>query len=129
MIAETDLAVGGMTAAVCCDKFGFTITFKTGFGNHIECAVCAIAVFGGLAATLNFDHVNVLRIELRTDVRGNIGVWNGDSVDKPGNLMATANVQLIVNHVGARRVVGDEFEAVGASCARSLQNFRPRDSG
>src|SRR6267154_5133699 len=129
VISEAQLAVRRMAAAVRSHKLGFTVTFKTGFGNDIECAVCAIAVFGGLAATLNFDNVDVLRIELRTDVRGNGGVGNGDSVDKPRNLMAAANVQLIVNHVGARRVVRDEFEAVGAGCARSLQNFRPRDSG
>src|SRR6267154_875336 len=129
VIAETELAVSGMTAAVRCDKLCLTVALEAGFGNDVECAVCAIAVFGGLAATLNFDHVDVLWIELRADVRGNVGVGNGDSIDKPGNLMAAANVQLIVNHVSARRVVGDEFEAVGASCAWSLQNFRPRDSG
>src|SRR5260221_6581259 len=36
VIAEAQLAVSGMTAAVRCDKLGFTVTFKTGFGNDIE---------------------------------------------------------------------------------------------
>src|SRR5258708_10821985 len=92
VVAETELAVSGMTAAVCCDKLGFTVTFKTGFGNDIECAVCAIAVFGGLAAALNFDHVEVLRIELRADVGGIVVVGNGDSAVKQGYLLATAYV-------------------------------------
>ena len=45
-------------------------------------------------------------------------VGNRDAVDKPRNLVAATHVELIVNHVCAGRVIGNEVEAVRAGGAR-----------
>src|SRR5262249_16275329 len=68
VVAEAELAVGRVMTAVGCDEFGFAIALKSGAGNYVKRAVSAIAVFSGLAAALDFDDVNVLGVELRTDV-------------------------------------------------------------
>src|SRR5262249_37626609 len=65
----------------------------------------------------DFDDVHVLGIELRAHIGGDVSVGDRDAVDEPGNLMAAPDVELIVNHVGAGSVCGDEVEAVGAGCA------------
>src|SRR5262245_25646342 len=106
-----------MEAAVSGEEFDFAIAFETGARNDVERAVDAVAVFGGVAAAFDFDHVHVLGVELRTDVGGNVGVGHGDAVDHPGDLMTAADVELVVNHVGARGIGGDEVEAVGPSGA------------
>src|SRR5882672_5526344 len=97
-----------MIAAKGCDKFGFAVALKTRARNYIERAVGAVAIFCGKAAALDFDHVNVLGIELRADVGGNVCVRYGNAVYKPGDLVTAANVKLVVNHVRAGCVAGDE---------------------
>ncbi len=128
VIAEAELAVGGVITAIGCDEFGFAVALEAGTGNYVECSVGAIAVFGGLAAALDFDNVNILGIELRADVCSDVRVGDGDAVHEPGNLMAAANVKLVMNHVRAGGVAGDEIEAVGAGRARKFGDFRASDS-
>src|SRR5579871_1865077 len=123
VIAKAELAVGGVITAIGCDEFGFAVALEAGTGNYVECSVGAIAVFGGLAAALDFDNVNILGIELRADVCSDVRVGDGDAVHEPGNLMAAANVKLIVDHIGARSVGGNEIEAVCSGCAGEFSNF------
>ncbi len=129
VIADTDLAVGGMKISVCGQQFDFAITFESRARNYVEHAISTVAVVGGVAATLDFDYVHILGIELRTDVRSDVGIGDRDTVDQPGNLMAAANVKLIVNHVRAGGVVGDEIEAVGARRSWSGLNCFTAESG
>src|SRR5690349_14562674 len=71
----------------------------------VEDGVRAVAVFGRGAAALHFEDVDVLRIELRPDVAGDVRVRHRHAVDEPSDLVPAAHVQLIVDDVRA----GDEL--------------------
>src|SRR5262249_58446314 len=105
------------------------IALKTGAGDYVEDTVGAIAVFGRITAALHFNTVDVLGIELRTDVRGDAGVRNRNSIEQPGNLMASANVQLVVDDVGAGDVIRDHGDAVASRGAGSFGNLTTIDDG
>src|SRR5437762_12599941 len=123
VIAETELVIGLVKAAIAGDQLGLTIAFESGAGYDIEDTVRAIAILGGVAATLDFEVVDVLGIELRTDVRGNVSVGYGHAVNQPGHLMSAADVQLVVDHIGAGDIVRDHAQANGLVGARSFRNL------
>jgi type I restriction enzyme, R subunit len=80
-----------------------------------------------VAAPLDLDIVDVLRIDLRAKIAGNVGVWNLNAVDEPAHLMATSHVQHVVRHVGSGHVVGDHRHAVGPVRAGGLGDLLPAD--
>jgi len=80
--------------------------------RQVEHAINAITVFGAVTARLRLDVIDILGIELRPDIRRNVGVGHGHAVNRPGYLVAAAHVQLIVHHVRSGHEIGDDFEAV-----------------
>src|SRR5262249_8145789 len=78
-------------------------------------------------AAIDFDDVHILGIELGSDIGGDVGIGYGDAVNKPGELMAAADVKLIVNEIRAGSVRGNEIQAVGAGGAGSFRDGLPRD--
>src|SRR5262249_15828103 len=91
VVAKADLVVGVVVAAVAEDDFGLTVSLEAGAGNDVENSVGAVAIFGGVSTALDFEIVDVLGIELRADVGGDVGVWNGNAIEQPGDLVASAN--------------------------------------
>src|ERR1700737_4396891 len=81
--------------------------------------VGALAVLRGEAAALDFEVVDVPRIELRADIAGDIRIRNRHAVDEPIDLMSTANVKLIMNDHRTRNEVCDHRKTVGAVCSGS----------
>ena len=75
------------------------------------------------AGALNFQIVDVLRIELRPDGIGDIRVRDRNTIHQPRYLVATSNVELVVRYVRSRDVVSNQGEAVRAACAGSLRNL------
>src|SRR5882762_117992 len=73
MIADADLAVRGMEAAVSGGEFDFTVAFESRARNHVEDTVGPVAVFCGITAALDFHHVDVFGIELWADVGSDVG--------------------------------------------------------
>src|SRR6266536_665401 len=116
VIANADLVVSGVEAAVAGYDLGLTVTFEARSRDYVEDAVSAITVLGGGTAALDFQSVNDFGIELRTNVRGDAGVGHGHAVEQPGNLMSTAYVKLVVDNVRTGDVVGDHGEAVAVGC-------------
>src|SRR5882724_6725628 len=127
VIADADLAVGGMETAVGGSEFDFTAAFESGARNDIEDTVSPVTVLRGVTAALNLHDIDVLGVELRADVGSNVCVRNGHAVDQPGNLVAAANVQLVVNHVGPGCVGCNEFEAVRSGSAWGGLNVLTRE--
>src|SRR5262249_7012675 len=127
VIAEAELTVGGMVAAVGGNEVGFPVAFETGAGNYVEGSVSPVAIFGGLPATLNFDSVNILGVELRANICRDVGVGNWNAIQEPGDLVAAADVKLVMNHIRAGSVADNEVQAVGARCAGKFSNFGARD--
>src|SRR5579863_3299754 len=70
VIAERELNPAGIKIARIKQKFGFTIALKSVTGKDIEDAVGAIADVRGVAATLRFQLIDILGINLRADIGG-----------------------------------------------------------
>src|SRR5438445_566130 len=78
------------------DRFAFSIALEPRPGYHVEHSVCAVSVLRRITATLNFNEINVLGIELRAHVAGNVGIRNRHPIQQPSDLMPAANVKLIM---------------------------------
>ena len=120
---EMNLIVRLVEIACAQQEFGFIVAFESSAWGYVEDAVGSVSVVGGIATALHFDGVDVLGVNLRAEVAGDIGVGDGDAVDEPTDLMAAADVELIVSDVGAGDVVGDHGLAVGARGAGGFLNF------
>src|SRR6266404_1585986 len=101
--AERDDVAGSETHPDHGGEFDFTVAFETRARNDVEDTVSPVAVLRRITPALDLHDINVFGVELRADVGSDVGVWNGHAVDQPGHLMTAANVQLVVNHIGARR--------------------------
>src|SRR5262249_22809512 len=97
--------------------------------NHVEHTVGTIAVLGVIAAALNLEIVDVLRVELRTNIGSDIRVRHGNTIEQPGNLVSAADMQLIMHHVSAGCVVGDHRHAVGLVSAGCFGDLFTADDG
>ncbi len=119
MVAEGELGFTGAEVAAGEQELAFAVALEAVARKDVEDAVGAVANIGGVAAALGFECVNVLGIDLRADVGGDLGVGNRDAVDQPTGLVAAAHVKHVVGHVGAGDVVGDHLHADGAVGAGS----------
>ena len=61
--SQIDLAVGLVVAAIGCENIDVVVTFKTGARNYVENTEGSVAVIGRITAALDFEIVDVLRIE------------------------------------------------------------------
>src|SRR2546425_6234555 len=84
--AEVELIVGLIEVANTEDELGFVVAFESGARGDVKNAVSAVAVVGGVAAALRLQSINVLGIDLRTEIAGDIGVWYGNTIDQPACL-------------------------------------------
>ena len=124
VVAEVELVVGLEEVAGGEDELGLAVALEAGAGDDVEDAVGAVADVGGVAAALDFEVVDVLGVDLRAEVGGDVGVGDLDAVDEPGDLVAAAHVQHVVGHVGAGDVVGDHGH--GSWCGRRRGSGRCR---
>src|SRR5580704_12877929 len=112
--SAADLIVGLIEAAGGENKIAFAIALETGAGDHVENSVGAIAEVGVVAAALDFEIVDVLGVDLRSEIVGDVGVGDGDAINEPLDLMAATHVEHVMGYVGGGNVVGDHLHAVGA---------------
>src|SRR5664280_3451239 len=94
--SKVQLIVGLTERTVSRHHFRLIVPLKAGSGNDVEHAVRAIAIRGGIPSALGFEVVDVLRIDLGADVARDVGVRNGNAVDRPGHLVAATHDQLHV---------------------------------
>ncbi len=72
------------------------VAFESGARGNVENAVRAVAVVGRITPALRFHSVDVLWVELGAEVAGDVGIGDGDAIDQPAYLVATADVELVV---------------------------------
>src|SRR5438874_2674171 len=111
---EAELIVGLIEIANGKSEFGYVVTFEAGARRYVKDPVSAITIVGGITAALHFERVNVLGVNLRAQVTGDVVIGNRHAVDEPAHLMPATNVELIVSQVRARNKVGNHGETVGA---------------
>src|SRR4030095_5710186 len=102
VIAEADLVVCVVVAAITRDQFSLAASLKPRAGYYVEDAIGAVAIFRVVTSPLYFEVIDILGVELRSNVGRNVCVGNGNTIKEPCDLMPTANVQLIVDHHGTR---------------------------
>ena len=127
--AKIHLIVGLVERAESGEEFALVVALEAGARDHIEEAIGAVAIGSRVAAALRFQIVDVFGIDLRPDVAGDVRVGDGNTIDRPGDLVSAAHVELIVRHPGARYVVGDEVEAVAQVRAGRRLDFAAAHDG
>src|SRR5258708_33925534 len=101
-----------MERSKCCEKLAFPVSLEAGPGYRVEDAVGTVAIRGRISAALCFEVIDILWVNLRTDVAGDIGIGDRDAVDGPCYLVPAAHVKLVGRNPGPRNVVGDRGQAV-----------------
>ena len=127
MAAEVERIVRLIEIACADYQFRLAIALETGTRHNIEYPVGAIAKFRAVASAIDFKIVDIFRIELRPEIRSDIGIRHGNAVNKPTGLVSTPDVQLIVSEISPRNVVRNHRQAVGARGTRSMFDVVPAD--
>src|ERR1700722_5506838 len=111
------------------DQFAFIVAFQAGAGHDIEYTVGAIPLVRLVAAALHFEIIDVLWVDGRPQITGDIGVRDLHAVDRPRRLVSAADMQLIVHEVRARDKISNHGEAVAAiGTGRALDIFAIHES-
>ena len=127
MTGNAGVVIGLAEIATAGDEFALVIPTEAGLGYDVEHAIGAIPLIGLVATALRFQRIDILGIDLRAQVVGDIGVWNLDPIDFPAGLMAAADVQLVVDEIRAWNEVGDHCQTVGAVRSRRVFDIIPID--
>src|SRR5712672_1193593 len=114
MAAKAERVVGLVEISGAEHEFCLTVALEAGARSDVKNTIGAVAELRAVASTIDFEIINVLGIELRAEVGGNIGVGDGHAIEEPTGLVAAADVELVVREVSAGNVVGDHGETVGA---------------
>src|SRR5260370_26170646 len=125
--AEVELIIRLIKVPSGEDQLGFVVTFESGARGDIEYAVGAVAVVCGVAAALRLKSINVPGIDLRAEVAGDVGVGDRNAINEPTDLVAAADVELVVRQIGARDVIGNHRQAVGPRGAGRFLNLQAID--
>src|SRR4051812_33766116 len=107
MVTETDLVVSVVITSVSKYDFALAVSLKSRTSHYVEYAISTITIVCGVSSALHFQIINIFGIELRANVRSNAGVGDRYSINQPRDLVTSANVQLVMDHIGAWGVVGD----------------------
>src|SRR5262245_40809107 len=113
MVAEAKLIVSGFVIGIAGHQFALPASLKAAASDNIEHAIGPIAEFCRVASTLDLDIIDVLWVELRTDIAGDIRIRHRHAVNRPGDLMPASYMELIMNHVCPRDEVRDHGHTVG----------------
>jgi hypothetical protein len=97
--------------------------------HYVEHAVRPVAQRCVVAAAIDLQRLDVLGIDLRCHVGSDVGVWEGDAVDQPVELVAAAHVQHVVRHVRAGDEIRDHRQAIRLVGTRGVRDILAADEG
>ena len=120
VVTGGERSFAGVEVAAGDAQLPLAVAFKTIAGRDVEDAVGTVANVGGIASALDFNLIGVRRSDLRTHIRGDVGVGDIDAVDEPTGLVASAHMKHVVAHVGAGHVIGYGSKRRCATGARRL---------
>src|ERR1700683_4938926 len=129
MAAEVKLIICLIPISETGDKLRLIVPLETTSRHDVEDSIRAVTVVGVVAAALNLEIIDVLGVNHRAQIGGDIRVGHGYAVNQPVNLVATAHMQHVVGDVSSGHVVGDHCEAVGAVSTGGLSYIRAVDQG
>ena len=127
MAADTEGVVGLVEVSSAENEFGLPVALESSAGHNVEHSISTVAKLGAVAATIHLQVGDILGIELRAEVRGDVGVRDGNAIDEPTGLVPSADVKLIMSEVCARDVIGNHGQAIGAGSARGAGDIGAAD--
>src|SRR5260370_130745 len=72
VVAEVDLVIGLVKRAESREQLALVVALEARSWHDVEQAIGAVAVGGGITAALGFEVVDILRVDLRPDIAGDI---------------------------------------------------------
>src|SRR5216683_4701610 len=130
MATDAHLIVRLVEAARADHQFRVIVALETGPWDNVEHAVRAVPVAGIVAPALDFQKVDVLRVELGSDVTGDVRVRYRHAVNQPADLMTAPDVQLVVRDVRPGHEGRYGLKAVGPiSAGRVLDVLAVHEGG
>src|SRR4051812_13589225 len=129
MAAHAELIVGLIEISRADHQFGLSISLKARPRHRIEYSISAIAKFRPVSAAAYFQVVNVFGIELRSDVRRDIRIRYWNAIHQPARLVPATNVQLVVDYVSPRNIIGDHRQTIRSAGSGSARYFEPVNYG
>src|SRR5208337_1645580 len=102
------------------DEITFLVTFKASARRDIEHSVRAVPIGGIVAPLENFQIIDVLGINLRSQIAGDVGVGDGDAVNQPLDLVTSIHMKEVGCPIGTRYLIRDHLQAIGAVSSRGL---------
>src|SRR4029077_2739033 len=97
VVSHAELVIGLAEIAAAGDELALAVALEAGARHDVEHPVGAITLVGTVAAALGLQVVDVLGIDLRTEVARDVGIGYLHPVDLPAGLVAAAYVQLVVD--------------------------------
>src|SRR5712672_1565633 len=129
MAAKAERVVGLVEISGAEHEFCLTVALEAGAMSDVKNTIGAVAELRAVASAIDVEIINVLGIELRADVGGDVGVGDGHAIEEPTGLVAAADVELVVREISAGNVVGDHGQAVGARGSGSVFDVETADQG
>src|SRR4029077_8903659 len=105
--AQAELIVRLVEIACAKKQFSLIVAFKTGTRDDVKDSVSSVTELCAITSTIRFHVVNIFGIELRPNVRSDIGIGHRNAINQPTSLMCAADVELIVRDIGSGNVVGN----------------------
>src|SRR4029077_1317403 len=90
--AEAELVVSLIETSGAEHQFGFTVAFKSRARHNVEYSVSAVTQLCPVTSSADFQIIDVLGIELRSDIRRDIRVRNRHATHQPARLMSAADM-------------------------------------
>src|SRR5208337_2280390 len=84
--AEAEFIVGLVKVARGDGEFGFVVALESGAGHDVENAISAVAELCAVAAAVHFNVIQILGIELGTEILRDGGIDDGNAVEHPCRL-------------------------------------------
>src|ERR1041385_6151458 len=116
-----------MKRAKSSHQFARAAALEAGTRNNVEYAVGPVTIGRRVSASLGFQIVDVLGVDLRADIAGDVGVGDGNAVDCPGDLVPATQMKLVVRDICAGDIIGDGIQAVAQVGAGGHSDFAPAD--
>ena len=112
MATEIDLVVGLIPISQTQYQLRFVVSLETRARHDIEDPVRSVPIICFVAASLNLQIVDVLRVNLRTQVVAILVLGMGTPSMSQSTWWPPAHVQHVVSHVRRRHIVCDHRKAL-----------------
>src|ERR1700722_14052312 len=99
MVPQAELVVGLVEVSHRQNQLALAIALETATWHYIKNAIRAVSLAGSVAPSIHLEIIDILGIDLRSDVARDIGIGDIHPVDHPAQLVSSAHVQHVMGHI------------------------------